>query len=88
MTFLRSFLIAAAFFAVAPVVAPAEEPQKPARAAEAAICEHGVKATICSRCNPKLEPVFKARGDWCPEHGRPETQCVICHPELAAKGIK
>ncbi len=51
-------------------------------------CEHGVKKAVCARCNPKLAPVFKARGDWCTEHERPESQCVICHPELAEKGVK
>jgi hypothetical protein len=51
-------------------------------------CEHGVKKTICARCNPKLEPVFRAKGDWCEEHKRPESQCVICHPDLKNKGVK
>jgi hypothetical protein len=51
-------------------------------------CEHGVKKTICTRCNPKLAPVFKAKNDWCPEHDRAESQCVICNPELAKKGVK
>lgn len=51
-------------------------------------CEHGVKKTLCTRCNPKLAAVFKAKGDWCAEHERPESQCVICNPELAKKGVK
>lgn len=51
-------------------------------------CEHGVKKSICTRCNPKLAAVFKAKGDWCDEHQRAESQCVICHPELEKKGIK
>jgi len=25
---------------------------------------------------------FKAKGDWCAEHGVPESQCTICNPEL------
>lgn len=50
--------------------------------------EHGVKKTICARCNPKLEKVFKAKGDWCAEHNRPESQCVLCKPELAKEGVK
>src|SRR5207302_8299881 len=25
-------------------------------------------------------------GDWCEEHGVPESGCTICHPELAVKG--
>lgn len=51
-------------------------------------CAHGVKQSICARCNPKLEAVFKAKGDWCAEHTRPESQCVICHPELGKQDIK
>lgn len=54
----------------------------------AATCEHGVKKAICTRCNPKLAAVFKAKGDWCAEHDRPESQCSICHPELKKQGIK
>ena len=50
--------------------------------------EHGVSKKLCTRCNPKLEPVFKAKGDWCAEHTRPESQCVLCHPELEKKGVK
>jgi hypothetical protein len=50
--------------------------------------EHGVQKSICSRCDPKLAAVYKAKGDWCPEHARAETQCVICNPELKSKGIK
>lgn len=51
-------------------------------------CQHGVARTLCTRCNPKLAAVFKAKGDWCGEHERPESQCVPCHPELAKKGVK
>jgi hypothetical protein len=51
-------------------------------------CEHGVQTSLCARCNPKLAAVYKAKGDWCAEHERPESQCVLCHPELAKKGIK
>ena len=51
-------------------------------------CEHGVVERLCTRCNPKLAAVYKAKGDWCAEHSRPESQCVLCHPELAKKGIK
>jgi len=51
-------------------------------------CEHGLRKATCARCNPKLAAVYKAKGDWCGEHERPESQCVLCHPELAKKGIK
>ena len=76
------------------VSAPAEEAANTApkggQSAEAVAekCEHGVKKTFCARCNPKLEAVFKAKNDWCAEHTRPETQCVICHPDLAKQGVK
>ncbi|MHB8879818.1 MAG: hypothetical protein ACYC8T_39520 [Myxococcaceae bacterium] len=56
--------------------------------AEAAKCTHGVKKTLCTRCNPKLAPVFKAKGDWCAEHERPESQCALCNPGLAKQGVK
>ena len=62
---------------------------KPAAAAAAKDkCEHGVGKTICARCNPKLAAVYKAKGDWCAEHSRPESQCAICHPDLEKQGIK
>jgi hypothetical protein len=51
-------------------------------------CEHGVQKSLCTRCNPKLAAVFKAKGDWCGEHARPESQCAICHPELEKQGVK
>lgn len=51
-------------------------------------CEHGVKTSICTRCNPKLAAVFKAKNDWCAEHARAESQCVICHPDLSKQGVK
>jgi cobalt-zinc-cadmium efflux system membrane fusion protein len=37
-----------------------------------------VDSTLCTRCNPALEPVFKARGDWCETHRFPESLCPIC----------
>ena len=49
--------------------------------AVAARCEHGLAPAICTKCNPKLAPVFQAKGDWCAEHGFPESFCPICHPE-------
>lgn len=64
--------------AATPASAPAEKPK----------CEHGVQKSLCTRCNPKLAAVFKAKGDWCGEHERPESQCAICHPELKKKGVK
>ena len=69
----------------------AEGHQHEAQAASASKqdkCEHGVQKSLCARCNPKLAAVYKAKGDWCAEHERPESQCVLCHPELAKKGVK
>jgi hypothetical protein len=56
--------------------------------AVAAKCEHGVKKSVCTRCNPKLAAVFKAKNDWCAEHERPESQCVLCNPALKEQGVK
>lgn len=68
---------------------PPPEKSKPAKTeASAEKCEHGVKKTICTRCNPKLEAVYKAKGDWCGDHGRPESQCAVCKPDLAKQGVK
>lgn len=46
------------------------------------LCEHGVPADLCTRCEPALAPVFQAQGDWCEEHGVPESQCLRCNPGL------
>lgn len=83
------FLILAAFTGVQGGSAP-DGQSSPAKQPQQAdgLCEHGVKKGICTRCNPNLSAVFKAKGDWCAEHTRPESQCVICHPDLAEKGVK
>jgi len=44
--------------------------------------EHRVPESLCTRCNPKLIPAFKATKDWCEEHGLPESQCLKCNPNL------
>jgi hypothetical protein len=83
-------LAALLFLPAGPVVA-GDDHNAGARSTEAAAvekCEHGVKKTVCTRCNPKLEPVFKSKGDWCPEHALPESQCVKCNPDLAKQGVK
>lgn len=72
----------------APSPAAAAQPGPGTQTATEETCEHGVAKALCARCNPKLEAVYKAKGDWCPEHARPESQCVICNPELAQKGVK
>jgi len=55
--------------------------------AEGAICEHGVLQAICTKCNPRLIPVFQAKGDFCAEHGFPESVCPIHHPERGGKPV-
>ncbi len=65
--------------------APAEKKEPEKKAPSQA---HGVQSSICSRCNPKLAPVYKSKGDWCSEHDRAESQCAICNPELKKKGVK
>jgi serine protease inhibitor ecotin len=86
----RSILSAFALALSAATAAPAfaAEPAPSKQAAPAEKCEHGVKKSVCTRCNPKLEAVYKAKGDWCPEHARPESQCVKCNPALAKEGVK
>lgn len=91
MRSLRSLSAALCLVSVLALPAWAGETPPPAGApAEAAKpkCEHGVQKSLCTRCNPKLVPVYKSKGDWCAEHERPESQCVLCHPELAQKGVK
>jgi hypothetical protein len=81
-------LVAGGLPANAAEPAPANRPAAPKQSAAVEKCEHGVKKALCTRCNPKLAAVFKAKGDWCVEHERPESQCVPCHPELAKEGVK
>ncbi len=92
MRIARVMSVVAALLVAEVPSANAAEPQpakdKSEKVAAEEKCEHGVKKTLCTRCNPKLIPVFKAKGDWCEEHTRPESQCVPCHPDLAKKGVK
>lgn len=53
-----------------------------AKSADAEFCEHRVPAENCTRCRPELAAQFKEVGDWCGEHERPESQCLLCHPDL------
>lgn len=82
-------LAALVCLAAAPALAGDGPTAAPAAEADAAAkCPHGVKQTVCTRCNPKLEAVFKAKGDWCAEHSVPESQCAKCNPELAKQGVE
>ena len=65
----------------APATVAAPNPASPP--AEDGMCAaHGVLEAVCTKCNPKLIPVFKAKNDWCAEHDFPESFCPVCHPEL------
>jgi cobalt-zinc-cadmium efflux system membrane fusion protein len=71
-------------------LAPSGEGVKPAAmvAPDPDLCpEHGVLATVCTRCNPALIPVFQSKGDWCPEHGFPESFCPVCAPERGGRPV-
>jgi membrane fusion protein, heavy metal efflux system len=65
--------------------ATAAPPSAVTTAADGAMCKHGVLAAVCTQCNPALAAVFKAKGDWCAEHGFPESFCPICHPERGGR---
>jgi thiol-disulfide isomerase/thioredoxin len=54
-----------------------------AKTAGAELCDHRVPADVCTRHNPHLVAKFKKVGDWCAEHGVPESQCFECHPDLS-----
>jgi cobalt-zinc-cadmium efflux system membrane fusion protein len=60
-------------------------PAATAADAEGMCAEHGVLEVICTKCNPKLIPVFQAKGDWCAEHEFPESICPACHPERGGR---
>ncbi|MES2639613.1 MAG: efflux RND transporter periplasmic adaptor subunit [Myxococcota bacterium] len=65
--------------------APIPVPTATAVVSEDALCEHGVLAPVCPKCNPALAAVFQAKGDWCPEHGFPMSFCPIHHPEKGGR---
>jgi cobalt-zinc-cadmium efflux system membrane fusion protein len=52
---------------------------------DAFCAEHGVLEAVCTKCNPRLIPIFQAKGDWCPEHVFPESFCPVCHPERGGR---
>ena len=47
---------------------------------------HAVPFEVCTRCNPALVPVFKAKGDWCDEHDFPMSFCPIHNPNAIVPG--
>ena len=40
---------------------------------------------LCTKHHPALAAIFQAKGDWCPEHGFPESICPLCHPERGGR---
>lgn len=50
--------------------------------------EHGVPEALCTRCNPALANVFKAKGDWCAEHEFPASFCPVCDPDTAFPSVE
>jgi cobalt-zinc-cadmium efflux system membrane fusion protein len=70
----------------APAAKPAGASGLEGAAEAGAFCkEHGVLEAVCTKCNPALIAVFKARGDWCAEHEFPESICPICHPDRGGR---
>ncbi len=59
----------------APIAEASQAPRK-------GLCEHGVPADICTRCNPDLVATYKALGDWCEEHQVAMSQCKVHNPNL------
>jgi membrane fusion protein, heavy metal efflux system len=67
---------------------PTKETKSTGAASEGAMCEeHGVLEAICTKCNPKLIPIFKSKGDYCEEHGFPMSVCPIHHPERGGRPV-
>jgi cobalt-zinc-cadmium efflux system membrane fusion protein len=65
--------------------APAEAPTATSVVSEDGLCEHGVLAPACPKCNPALAAVYLAKGDLCAEHGLPMSFCPIHHPEKGGR---
>jgi cobalt-zinc-cadmium efflux system membrane fusion protein len=86
--------LAAAAACSRPAATPPAQPQAPAHAdahaaaaPEAAkLCEHGVPADQCTRCDPELAAVFREMGDWC-EHDLPRSHCRQCNPGLTFTAV-
>jgi len=49
---------------------------------EIVLCEHKVPEKVCTKHHPQLIAQFQRANDWCKPHGVPESQCLICHPDL------
>ncbi|QOJ14961.1 MAG: efflux RND transporter periplasmic adaptor subunit [Planctomycetia bacterium] len=53
----------------------------PASADSPPCARHDVPAALCWRCDRGLIPAYRAAGDWCAEHGLPESHCGICRAD-------
>lgn len=51
------------------------------------LCEHQVPEQTCTRHHAELVAQFQKVGDWCTEHGVPESQCLVCHPDLTFEAL-
>lgn len=61
------------------------EPERSTSPEEALCATHGVLEAVCTRCNPRLIPIFKAKKDWCDPHQFPKSFCPQCRPELEGR---
>lgn len=53
---------------------------------DADMCKtHRVLEAVCTKCNPGLAVIFRAKGDWCAEHGFPESFCPTCRPSAGGR---
>jgi cobalt-zinc-cadmium efflux system membrane fusion protein len=50
--------------------------------------EHGLAESQCTKCHSSLIAEFQAAGDWCAEHGFPESVCPICNPQSPPPGAE
>ena len=78
---MRGLCLAVLLLAGCPAATPPSPEQAPAAAPVGDLCAHGVLAVACPKCQPALAAVYRAKGDWCVEHGFPESFCPVCHPE-------
>lgn len=83
----RSLTICAIVLAASACRESSDTPRVPAgvvpsaSASASEVCEHRVPKALCTKCNPALAAVFQAKGDWCEEHGFPESFCPICNAD-------
>lgn len=64
---------------------PAAEEAPPPAELDGALCDHGVVEAVCTKHHPALVAVFRAKGDWCEEHGFAMSFCPVHHPERGGR---